>query len=794
MKFSESWLREWVNPSIDTAELMHQLTMAGLEVDGHEAVAGEFSGVVVGQIVSFDRHPDADKLNVCVVDTGDAEPQQIVCGAPNVKQGMKIPVAKVGAVLPGNFKIKKAKLRGVESFGMCCAEEELGLSDSSDGLMELSESASVGQCFREYLNLDDVAIDVDLTPNRGDCLSIAGLAREVGTLTRTEVTAPVINAVEAVHQETRGVNLEASTACPRYAGRVVKNVNVKAPTPVWMEEKLRRSGIRSIDPIVDITNYVLLELGQPMHAFDLNKLDGDIRVRMSSEGEKLKLLDGQEVELSAGTLVIADQSSALAMAGVMGGEASSVTSETKDILFESAYFDQIAIAGKARSYGLHTDSSHRFERGVDFQLQEKAIERATELLLEIAGGEPGPIFIEEDKAQVPAERKVVLASSNVESLLGLKISDNDIEEILTRLGLVVSEKTESGWLYEVPSYRFDISIEEDLIEEVGRIYGYNNLPRSLPTADMIMELEPEVVSPLSAVRSQLVSTGYQEAITYSFIEPKLQKLFDPAIEPKALANPISADMAVMRTSILPGLVKALQYNANRQQSRVRLFETGQVFIPEGDALKQVDHIAGVVYGSRLPESWHGAKDSVDFFDVKGDIEAVLGLTGALQYISFESCSDNPAFHPGQTAKLLKGEQVVGYIGVIHPSVEKLADLPGTVIAFELELGLVLDGNVPEFKEISKFPEVRRDLAIIVDESVNVSKIKKCIEQNSGEFMNSLSIFDVYQGKGIEEGHKSIALGLTWQHPERTLNDEEINQCIESVISALDKEYQAKLRS
>ncbi len=794
MKFSELWLREWVNPSIDTAELMHQLTMAGLEVDGHEAVAGEFSGVVVGQIVSFDRHPDADKLNVCVVDTGDDEPQQIVCGAPNVKQGMKIPVAKVGAVLPGNFKIKKAKLRGVESFGMCCAEEELGLSDSSDGLMELRADAPVGLCFREYLKLDDVAIDVDLTPNRGDCLSIAGLAREVGTLTRTEVTAPEIAAVSAVHQETKGVVLEAPAACPRYAGRIVKNVNVNAETPIWMQEKLRRSGIRSIDPVVDITNYVLLELGQPMHAFDLNKLDGDIRVRMSVAGEKLVLLDGQEVELTEETLVIADQNSALAMAGVMGGEASSVTSDTQDILFESAYFDQIAIAGKARSYGLHTDSSHRFERGVDFQLQEKAIERATQLLIEIAGGEPGPVFVEESKSDVPAGRTVSLASEKVASLLGLKISNDDIEEILTRLGLVVMDRSDSGWTFEVPSYRFDISIEEDLIEEVGRIYGYNNLPRTLPVADMQLLAEPEVTSPLSAVRAQLVAAGYQEAITYSFIEPKLQKLFNPSVEPKALANPISADMAVMRTSLLPGLAKALQYNANRQQSRIRLFETGQVFIPQGDGLRQVDHIAGVVFGSRMPEGWSSTKEPLDFFDVKGDIEAVLGLTGALESIDFEPAADHAAFHPGQTAKLMKGDQLVGYVGTIHPNVGKLAELPGTVIAFELELGLILDGNIPEFKEVSKFPEVRRDLAIIVDESVNVSKIKKCIEQNSGEFMTSLSIFDVYQGKGIEDGHKSIALGLTWQHPERTLNDEEINQCVDAIIDSLDQEYQAKLRS
>ncbi|GAA3910994.1 phenylalanine--tRNA ligase subunit beta [Litoribacillus peritrichatus] len=794
MKFSESWLREWVNPTIDTAELVHQLTMAGLEVDEFVKVAGDFTGIVVGQILSFERHPDADKLNVCLVDVGETEPSQIVCGAPNVKQGMKIPVAKVGAVLPGNFKIKKAKLRGVQSFGMCCAEEELGLAESSTGLMELQADAPVGTCVREYLGLDDTAIDVDLTPNRGDCLSIAGLAREVGTLTRTEVNAPEINPVVASHDETRQVALNAGNACSRYAGRIIKNVNVKAATPIWLQEKLRRSGIRSIDPVVDVTNYVLLELGQPMHAFDLAKLDGDIQVRMSAAGEKLTLLDGQDVTLTDGTLVIADQSKALAMAGVMGGEASSVTEETVDILFESAFFDQIAIAGKARSYGLHTDSSHRFERGVDFQLQEKAIERATRLLIDIAGGEVGPVFVSENTEHVPAGRTVELRSAKVESLLGLKISDEEIQEILTRLGLVVASSTDSGWVFEIPSYRFDISIEEDLIEEVGRIYGYNNLPRTYPVADMKLLAEPEVESPLSAVRSQLVSAGFQEAITYSFIEPKLQKLFDPEIEPKALANPISADMAVMRTSLIPGLAKALQYNANRQQSRIRLFETGQVFIPKGDELQQIDRIAGVVYGARAPESWHGVKESVDFFDLKGDVEALLGLTGALDTMEFIATQEHAALHPGQSAKVVKDGHLVGYIGAIHPNIEKLADLPGAVFAFELELGLILQGKVPEFKEVSKFPEVRRDLAILVEESVNVSKIKECIEQNSGEFMNSVSIFDVYQGKGIDDGHKSIALGLTWQHPERTLNDEEVNQEINAVVTALDEQYQAKLRS
>ena len=794
MKFSEQWLREWVNPSIDTQELVAQITMAGLEVDGVDPVAGKFEGVVVGEIVSFEKHPDADKLNVCQVNVGEDELKQIVCGAPNVREGLKAPIAKVGAVLPGNFKIKKAKLRGVESFGMCCAEEELGLAESSDGLMELMADAPVGTDFRDYLALNDSIIDVDLTPNRGDCLSIAGLAREVGTLTRSEVTPPTIDAVAASHDETRKVHLEAPNACARYAGRIVKGVNVKAATPLWMVEKLRRSGIRSIDPVVDITNYVLLELGQPMHAFDLAKLDGDIVVRMAEANEKLKLLDGQEVELTDDVLVIADQSKALAMAGVMGGDESAVSEQTQDILFESAYFDQIAIAGKARNFGLHTDSSHRFERGVDFQLQEKAIERATQLLIDIAGGEAGPVFVSENAEHVPSDRSVTLRSEKVESLLGLKISDEETEEILTRLGLTVENKSEGQWQFAVPSYRFVISIEEDLIEEVGRIYGYNNLPRVMPVADMELKEDLEVKSPLAKVRSQLVAAGYQEAITYSFIEPKWQKLFNPDVEPKALANPISADMAVMRTSLIPGLVKAVQYNVNRQQSRVRLFESGQVFIPDGDKLLQIDRLAGVIYGSREPEGWSANKELVDFFDIKGDVEAALAITGALDLVEFEAVSDQVSMHPGQTAKVTKNGETVGYIGALHPGLQKEAGLTNALFVFELDLKLILEGNLPEFKDISKFPEVRRDLAILVDESVNVSKIKKCIAENSGEFLNSVSIFDVYQGKGIEANQKSIALGLTWQHPERTLNDEEVNEAVNAAVSALEQQYHAKLRS
>ena len=538
MQFSELWLREWANPSISTQQLVDQITMAGLEVDAVEAAAGEFSGIVVAQILSFEQHPDADKLNVCKVSDGSDE-FQIVCGAPNVRVGMKMPFAKIGALLPseeaGGFKIKKAKLRGVESFGMLCAEEELGLADKSDGLWELPNDAPLGVCMREYLNLsrdgqDDKIIDVDLTPNRGDCLSLAGLAREVGVLNKVDVTAPAIDAVASVIDDTFKVELAASDACPRYVGRIVKGVNVKATTPLWMQEKLRRSGIRSIDPVVDITNYVLLELGQPMHAFDLAKLDAGIVVRKATQGEKLVLLDEQEVELNADTLVIADQSKALAIAGVMGGLASCVTSETQDILFESAYFNPIAIAGKARGYGLHTDSSHRFERGVDFELQAKAIERATQLLLEIAGGKPGPVFETVAKDQLPSCAEIELSSKRISQVLGLDIANDEVEEILTRLGMQV-EIVAGGWTVVAPSYRFDMNIEADLIEDIARIYGYNNLPVRTPMAATPLTPVPENELPMKDLRRQLVGRGYQEAVTYSFVDPKTQKLLDPELCP-----------------------------------------------------------------------------------------------------------------------------------------------------------------------------------------------------------------------------------------------------------------------
>lgn len=790
MKFSEQWLREWVNPDINTEELVSQITMAGLEVDGVELVAGEFVGVVVGEVLSTEKHPDADKLSVCQVSAGD-ETFQVVCGAPNVRAGLKVPFATIGAVLPGNFKIKKAKLRGVESQGMLCAEAELGMSDASDGLMELPADALVGQDFRECMNLNDRMIEVDLTPNRSDCLSIAGLAREVGVLNKVLVKQPKVNAVVPSIKDTFAINVDVPACCPRYIGRVIKGINVNAETPLWMKEKLRRSGLRTIDPVVDVTNYILLEFGQPMHAFDLDKLSGSINVRMANDKEDITLLDGQEVELRSNTLVIADETKALAIAGVMGGEYSAVNDNTTNIFLECAFFEPISIAGKARSYGLHTDSSHRFERGVDYKLQSEMIERATELLLDIVGGDAGPVSEKVSAADLPSRELVELRYARVESLLGLKVEKTEVEEILTRLGLLIEKLTKDGWLIKVPSYRFDISIEADLIEEVGRIYGYNNLPVTTPVGSLVLKPSDESITPIADIQNHLVTLGYQEAITYSFVDPELQQKLDPENEGIALANPISADLSVMRTSLWTGLLKALVYNQNRQQDRVRLFETGLRFIKKGDDIDQSPMLAGVVSGSRLPENWTGGSDSIDFFDVKADLESLFARLGS----GFEfRKSSLPALHPGQTAEIVKNGEIIGYLGALHPEIHKSLNLNGSVYLFELCLNQIVKGNVPQCKEFSKFPEVRRDLAIIVNKDIQFNDVRSAIIEKAGDFLIDLKVFDVYQGQGVEPGMKSLAIGVTWQHVERTLNDDEITQTFNDIIDVLKDRFGAILRS
>ncbi|MBU3071690.1 phenylalanine--tRNA ligase subunit beta [Aestuariicella sp. G3-2] len=799
MKLSENWLREWVNPNLTTADLVEQITMAGLEVDAVEPVAGEFSGVVVGEILEAEQHPDADKLRVCKVAGNGDEICQVVCGAPNARPGIKIPFATVGAVLPPGedgkpFKIKKAKLRGVESFGMLCAQVELQLGEDSDGIWELAEDAPVGADLREYLNLNDQCIEVDLTPNRSDCLSVKGIARDVAVLNRLELKEPKIAPVAPTIDDVLKVTLNAGEACSRYVGRVIRGVDVSQGSPLWMQEKLRRAGVRSIDAVVDVTNYVLLELGQPMHAFDLNTLQGGVQARMADDGEKLTLLDGQEVELKSDTLVIADDEKAVAMAGIMGGEATSVTSATQDIFLESAFFFPVAIAGRARNYGLHTDSSHRFERGVDYKLQAVAIERATQLLLDIVGGQAGPV-IEVENEHAPKDREVSLRRSRILSGLGFSMDDEEVVDILTRLGLEMSVKADSGWRFKVPSYRFDIAIEEDLLEELARIYGYNRLPTTSLNADLSIPMQYEARIGLSAVRSQLVARGYQEAITYSFVEPKLLKHFDPDAEPVELQNPISADMAVMRTTLWPGLVSSLQHNLNRQQDRVRLFEAGQRFIAEGkgiENLKQEPMLAGLIYGPRLEESWTGKSDNVDFYDIKGDLESVLSLLADDASFSFEPAK-HPALHPGQSAAVMRNGEQVGLLGAMHPQLQKTLGLTHSVYLFEITQASIAEAKLPSFEPLSKFPEVRRDIAVIVDQTTAVSDLQKVIEKGAGDCLTELKVFDVYVGKGIDPHRKSVALGLTFQHPSRTLTEDEINASMDVVIRSLEESYNASLR-
>jgi phenylalanyl-tRNA synthetase beta chain len=793
MKVSENWLREWVNPSISSDDLVAQITLAGLEVDEVLPVASAFSGVVVGEIISAEPHPNADKLQVCQVSDG-IEAFQVVCGAPNARAGIKIPFAKIGAVLGADFKIKKAKLRQVESFGMLCSASELGLSDDHDGIMELPSSAKVGEDFRAFLGLDDQIIDVDLTPNRSDCLSVAGLAREVGVLNKTDVTPVNVIPAQVVIDDTFSVRVDAADACPRYLGRVVRGVDVSAQTPLWMVEKLRRSGIRSIDPIVDITNFVMLELGQPMHAFDLANLSGSVVVRMATAGEKITLLDGQDIALREDTLLIADEKAPLAIAGVMGGKGSGVNEETKDIFLESAFFTPLALAGKARSYGLHTDSSHRFERGVDATLQERAIERATALVVEIAGGQVGPITHAVNEASLPEAAVVTLRRKKLDQYLAMSIDKDLVTDILTRLGLEMIEVTDEAWLTKAPSHRFDIAIEADLIEEVARIYGYDNLPSSMPQAAVNFTPLSETKAQIQVLRSILVSQGYQEAVTYSFIDPVLSKQFLPEIEPVPLANPISADMGVMRPSLVPGLVRAYLHNQNRQQSRVRLFETGRRFIGSVDALDKLDQqqqISGLIAGSRDAEAWYHNSEKVDFYDLKAHVEALFALNDGGKP-SYEP-SNCIFLHPGRSADIFVEGKFVGVMGELHPQLSKELGVNQPLYVFDIALSAVLQASLPEYKAVSKFPEVRRDLALLVDRAVAVSELEKVILSSAGDALKSVLVFDVYQGQGIDESKKSVALGLTWQHPSHTLSDEEVNNSVEQTVAALFDQLGAVVR-
>lgn len=794
MKFSESWLREWVNPAVSREALSHQITMAGLEVDGVDAVAAEFNGVVVGEVVECGQHPDADKLRVTKVSVGSGELIDIVCGAPNCRQGLKVAVAMVGAVLPGDFKIKKAKLRGMPSEGMLCSYSELGIDIDSDGIIELPLDAPLGKDLREYLQLDDAVIEVDLTANRADCLGMVGLAREVGVLNRQAVTEPQWQAVTPTTDAKVAINVKETAACPRYLGRVVKNVNVKAATPLWMQEKLRRSGIRSIDPIVDITNFVLVEFGQPMHAFDLAKLTGDIQVRLGNGEEKITLLDGSEVTIPNDTLVIADDARPLALAGVFGGEYSGVSDTTQDILLECAFFAPLAIMGKSRRLGLHTDSSHRFERGVDPEMQHKVMDRATRLVLDICGGEAGPVVEAKSDADLPKPAQILLRRSKLDKILGHHVPDSDVVEILERLGFGVVAG-EGSWQVTTATYRFDMAIEEDLIEEVARIYGYNNIPNVAPVASLRMSDHKESHLSLKRVRSLLVARGFQEAVTYSFVDPKLQNLVHPSEQAMVLPNPISSEMSAMRLSMFTGLLTAVGYNQSRQQGRVRLFETGLRFVPDIHAesgVRQQAMLGCVITGLQNDEHWSMESKTVDFFDLKGDLEAIIGLTVSASEFSFRVATHS-ALHPGQCAEILRNDRVIGHIGAIHPSLEKPFGLNGKTIVFELELDALLHTSLPLAQAVSKFPANRRDIAVVVDESVSAGDVMKLIRKVGENQLVGINLFDVYLGKGVEPGKKSLAIALTLQDTTRTLEEKEIAETVDSVVSALKTEFNASLR-
>ena len=790
MQVSEAWLRELINPPVSTEELVQQLTMAGLEVDALQPVAAEFSGVVVGEVISTAQHPNADKLKVCQVNVGQAEALQIVCGASNVRPGLKIPAALIGAVLPGDFKIKESKLRGELSYGMLCSEKELGLATSSDGLMELPADAPVGVDIREYLTLNDYVIELGLTPNRADCLSVEGVAREVAVLNQLAYQEATIEPVVISHQDTLDIKIESPDACPVYLGRLIKNIDPNAVTPQWMQERLRRGGVRSLSPVVDVTNYVLLELGQPLHAFDAAKLSAPIVVRSSQQAEPLSLLNDQTIELDGEVLVIADQKQALAFAGVMGGNASAVSDQTRDIFLECAFFNPINIAGKARKFGLHTDSSHRFERGVDFTLQHRAIERATQLIVDIAGGSVGPINAVVSPEHLPSRQPVKLRELSIQKILGITLNHQEVTKLFQGLGMQVAESSE-GWEITPPGFRFDIAIEADLLEEIGRIVGYNNLPSSSLLMRSELGKAPEAQLGLERLQDSLVDRGYQEAITYSFVDEAMQNAVAPDDEFIRIQNPISSELAIMRTTLWCGLLNAALYNINRQQTRVRLFETGLRFIRQQGETVQQKMLAGLALGGLNPEQWGEKSRNIDFFDVKADVEALLSLS-ALE-MSFRTAS-HPALHPGQTAEIVDASgNVVGLIGMLHPSLEKQLGFDGPVYLFEIAQDDILQRSVPRFTVLSKFPSVRRDMALLVKQQVSAGEIVACIKTAREAAVRDIAIFDVYQGKGIEEGFKSVALSLVLQDFNQTLTDSEIDAIFRRLLEKLTAELNARLR-
>jgi len=791
MKFSESWLRTLVDPQLTSAELSHLLTMAGLEVEELDSVAPAFDSVVVAHVLEVVKHPDADRLNVCQVDTGSGTPTTIVCGAPNVAVGLKVPCALPGAQLPGDFTIKIAKVRGIESSGMLCSAKELGIAEEASGLLILPAGAPVGQSIRQYLELDDNVFELKLTPNRADCLSLLGIAREVGAITGATTSLPVVPEVSASIADTRAVVLDATEACPLYCGRVFTGVNAKAPTPEWIKRRLERSGIRAISALVDVTNFVMLELGQPLHAFDNAKLQGAVHARMARPEEKLLLLNEQTITVDADVLVIADEAKPLAMAGIMGGEESGITLETTELFLESAFFAPKAIAGRARRYGFASDASHRFERGVDFGGVRRAIERATQLILDICGGQAGPVV--EAKAVMPARNPVRLRTARVEQVLGLPLGTERIAGLFTGLALSF-ERQGNDFLVTPPSWRFDMEIEEDLIEEIARLYGYDNIPSVSPRGPLKMLVQPEARRPAYRVRQMLADRGYQEVVNFAFVEEAWEADFSGNDDLIRLANPIASQMAVMRSTLFGGLISNLLTNLKRKQSRVRLFEAGRIFCRDqkGGAVEgyqQPWKLAGLAYGGALPESWGSGARKVDFYDIKGDLEALF----APAQLRFEKLL-HPALHPGRAAKVLLDGNEIGCIGELHPEWVQKYDLPQAPVVFEVDFDALKAAQVPAYAEVSKFPPVIRDLAIVVDQNIALQTLLDGLKKQISGIVQDIQLFDVYVGKGVPENKKSLAFRIVMQDTQRTLQDSEVDAAMQQLVSCFEQAFGAQLRA
>ena len=802
MKISEQWLRQWVNPNNTSEQLAEQLTMAGLEIDDRYAVARAFSGVVVGEVISVEQHPDADKLRVTQVNIGAAESLQIVCGAPNVTVGMKVPVATVGAVLPSNdaegFKIENGNLRGVDSNGMLCGASEIDLIDSIDGLLELPADAPIGMDIREYLGLDNQILDISITPNRGDCFSVRGIAREISVINDLPMQLPEIptNVVvtdNGADTATPAVTVSAIEACPRYLLQSISNIDRSIDTPKWMQDALVQSGLRSHNFLVDVTNYVLMELGQPLHAFDADTIEGDIVVRLAQPEETITLLNEQTITLTGDELLIADDKGALALAGIMGGQRSSVTDSTTNIVVESAFFGQLAIAARARRFGLHTDASQRFERGVDFALPELALARAVDLITSVTGGQSGQIVKAESSEHLPARAPITLPVAKVRDVIGIEIEPAVMVRILTQLGFEVVQQDDS-LICTPPSYRFDMSIKEDLIEEIARIYGYDNIPSVLPHLQVSMDYD-DTADLTHQMKLALVDNGYMEAISFSFSDAKIEALLDDKAlgEVLALANPISSDLAVMRRTLLSSLLPCVQYNLNRQQPRVRFFETGLSFVGQSiSELVQTPSIALVAVGDVWDEQAYQNR-ALEFYDLKHDIEQLLPAQMDSARIRYER-SELAFLHPGQSAKLYIDDEYIGWLGQLHPNTAKQLDLPATWVA-QLSLAplLTLAREQHTISTPSKFPQVRRDIAILVDSEISLQTLESTIRTAAGELLADLWLFDVYQGDNVPAGQRSLAFALIWQDNAQTLSDDAIKTATDKVVQALTKQHAAKLR-